>query len=279
MAMNETRRKLAIATWSPPSEGNIYGKLTLDAEEAIAFLDHLRRTTGEKVSFTHLVGKAVAEALAAAPGLNGRIHLGRYIPYDDVAMMYLVAIDGGADLGGKKISRAHEKSIVETARELSAAAEKLRKGQDEDFEKSKGALKILPTFLLRWVVWLTGWLATSWGLSIPTLGVRPFPFGSCVITSVGMFGLDEAFAPHTPFARVPVLILVGAAKPRAVVHDGAITMRHQITITATIDHRFVDGMEGARLAKIVRERVENPWPMIGLQQRPALEELGISGEA
>ena len=38
MAMNSTRRKLAIATWSAPSEGNIYGKLTMDAEEAMAFL-------------------------------------------------------------------------------------------------------------------------------------------------------------------------------------------------------------------------------------------------
>ncbi len=64
---NTLRRKLAIASWSSPSEGNIYGKLTVDATEALAYLDHLRETTGEKVTVTHLVGKAVAEALAAEP--------------------------------------------------------------------------------------------------------------------------------------------------------------------------------------------------------------------
>ena len=35
----------------------------------------------------------------------------------------------------------------------------------------------------------------------PGLGLEAFPFGSAVITSVGMMGLDEGFAPPTPFAR------------------------------------------------------------------------------
>jgi len=38
MAMNSTRRKLAIGTWSAPREGNIYGKLTLNAEPALAYI-------------------------------------------------------------------------------------------------------------------------------------------------------------------------------------------------------------------------------------------------
>src|SRR5437868_3292437 len=39
MSKMSTRRKLAIATWGNPGEGNIYGKLTLDATEALAYLD------------------------------------------------------------------------------------------------------------------------------------------------------------------------------------------------------------------------------------------------
>ena len=55
-----TRRKLAIATWSAPREGNIYGKLTVDATHALAYLDKVRAETGEKVTITHFVGKVVA---------------------------------------------------------------------------------------------------------------------------------------------------------------------------------------------------------------------------
>ena len=39
MAKMSTRRKLAIATWGSPREGNIYGKMTLDATPAIGHLE------------------------------------------------------------------------------------------------------------------------------------------------------------------------------------------------------------------------------------------------
>ncbi len=275
--MNSTRRKLAIATWSAPREGNIYGKLEVDAEPLTRFIQHVRATTGDKITVTHLVGKAVAEALAASPGLNGRILWGKFVPYDQVAITYLVALEDGADLAKAKVEHADTKSVVEIAGELRALASKLRGGKDPAFEKTKGTLRMLPSWVLRPLIWLTGWLASAVGLSVPALGVEPFPFGSCIITSVGMFGLDEAFAPPTPFARVPVLVLVGAVSERAVVHEGTVMGRKRLTITATIDHRFVDGAPAARLAKVVKERLENPWPLIGLERSPLEETLEGAG--
>jgi hypothetical protein len=38
------RRKLAIATYDAPREANIYGKLTVDASQALAYIDPLRKT-------------------------------------------------------------------------------------------------------------------------------------------------------------------------------------------------------------------------------------------
>lgn len=49
------RRKLAIATWASPKEGNIYEKLTLDVAEAQRYIEHVRETTGEKVTVTSVV--------------------------------------------------------------------------------------------------------------------------------------------------------------------------------------------------------------------------------
>ncbi|HMV69525.1 MAG TPA: 2-oxo acid dehydrogenase subunit E2 [Myxococcota bacterium] len=262
--MNSTRRKLAIATWSAPREGNIYGKLTVDAVEATRFCEHLRATTGEKVSITHLVGKAVATALRAAPGLNGRILFDRYIPHDTVDVTFLVALEDGADLAKAKVDNADRLGVDGIAASLRQRAERLRGGKDPDFEKNKGTLRALPVLLIRPLVWLIGWLASALGASIPALGVERFPFGSCIITSVGMFGLDEGYAPPTPFARVPLLILVGAVRPAPTIVDGAVEVRDQLTITATVDHRFVDGMELGRLAKIVRAVLEDPWGQLGV---------------
>lgn len=254
-----TRRKLAIATWSEPREGNIYGKMTVDATKALAYLEEIRQKTGEKVTITHLVGKAVAEALAKAPTLNGRIVWGKYVPFDTVDVTFLVALEGGNDLAKAKVGTADRKSLVEIARELGSLSGRLRSGGDREFEKSKGAIKAMPMWLLKRVVSLTGFLASGLGLSLPALGVAPFPFGSCIVTSLGMFGVDEAFVPPTPFARVPLYILVGAVRERPAVVDGQLTVRTQVTICATIDHRFIDGAQLGTLAKVMREYIEDPY--------------------
>lgn len=269
MLQMTTRRKLAIATWGPPDEGNILGKLTLDATEAVAFLAHLRATTGEKVSMTHLVGKVVGNALAQAPGLNGYLRFGRYIPHDHVNVTYLVALEEGQDLAKAKVDDIDKMSVVEVAKDLRGRAAKLRSGKDDAFEKSKGPLKLLPTWLIRPMLKLTGWLTGSLGISMPAFGLEAFPFGSCIVTSVGMFGLDEGFAPFTPFARVPLLVLVGTVRDGVVAVDGVPTVRKQVTITATIDHRFLDGAQGGVLAKVVRQQIEDPWTMAGIE-RPAI---------
>ena len=103
MAKMSIRRKLAIASWGEPSEGNIYGKLTVDMTRALRYLEELRGRSGEKVTVTHLVGKAIAEALRRAPTLNGRVRLGEYIPFDTVDIAFLVALEGGNDLAKAKV--------------------------------------------------------------------------------------------------------------------------------------------------------------------------------
>ena len=256
-----TRRKLAIATWRAPAEGNIYGKLTVDVTEVMKYLAATREKTGEKVTITHFVGHAVADALADMPSLNGRIFLGRYIPHETVDITFLVALEEGADLAKATVARADKKGVPVIAQELRALAAKLRDGQDEDFNKAKPLLKALPTWALRPIIFMTGWLASSAGLSIPALGVRPYAFGSAIITSVGMLGVDEAYAPPTPFARVPVYVLIGAVRDLPAVVDGEVVVRKQMTLTTTLDHRFIDGFQGGILARRMRDLFANPWQL------------------
>jgi pyruvate/2-oxoglutarate dehydrogenase complex dihydrolipoamide acyltransferase (E2) component len=263
-----TRRKLAIATWGPPREGNIYGKMTVDATNALAWLAHLRETTGERVTITHFVGRVVGEALSQAPSLNGYIRLGRYVPHDRTSLAFLVALEEGANLAKAKVTDIDKKSVVEVAAELRELAVRLREGKDEEFNRSQDPVKMLPTWLIRPLVWTIGWLTSSMGVGVKALGLEPFPFGSCIVTSVGMFGLDEGYAPPTPFARTPLLVLIGALKEMPAVIDGEIVIRKQLALTATIDHRFMDGHQGGVLAKVVRRSFEAPWELDGLQAPP-----------
>jgi hypothetical protein len=256
---NSVRRKLAIASWRPPREGNIYGKLELDATEAMAYLEDVRARTGERVTLTHLVAKATAAALAAEPTLNGRIRLGRYVPNDRVSLAFLVTMPDGSDLGRARVDDIDRKHVATVAAELRERSERLRHGADDDWERSKQLVRVLPTWLLRPLVWLTGWLTSSLGVDARALGLERQPFGSGIVTSVGMLGLDEAFVPQTPFARVPLYVLIGAVRERPTVLDGRIVTRPTLTVTATIDHRFIDGFQAATLAREFRRVFDDPW--------------------
>jgi len=269
-----TRRKLAIATWGPPTEGNIYGRLALDTEEVERYLAWLRQSTGEKVTLTAFVGACVARGLAKTPSLNGRIWLGRYIPHETVALSFLVALEEGGDLGKAKIERADEKGPQAIARELRERAGTLHQGKDEAYNKSKGVIRLLPTWLLRPMLRWVGWLGGCGGFSIPALGVEPFPFGAAIITSIGMLGIDEGLVPPTPFAHVPLYVCVGAQRRVPAEHGGELALRPQVVITATIDHRFVDGYQLATLTKLMRELFANPWVFSGLERAPAEASLG-----
>lgn len=257
--MTSTRRKLAIATWSPPAEGNIFGKVTIDVSEAVRYIQHVHETTGEKISITHLVGKAAGNALAKTPTLNGKILFNGFVPFDTVDITYLVATDG--DLAKTKIDNVDQKSVTEIAAELRARAGKVRSGEDQEFKKQMQSVKLIPVFLLRPRLKFTGWLASALGVSIKALGVQRHAFGSCVITSVGMLGFDEGYAPFTPFARVPLLLLVGAIRDKPTVVDNQVVVRPLVTITATVDHRFIDGAQLGILAAEFRKVLEHPFEL------------------
>jgi hypothetical protein len=265
---NTVRRKLAIASWRPPREPNIYGKLDLDASEALAYLEAVRERTGERVTITHLVGKATALALAEEPTLNGRIRFGRYLPNDRVSLAFLVTMPDGSDLARAKVDDVDRKDLAVIAAELRERAERLRTEADTDWEQSKRIVRALHPFLLRPLVWLTGWLTASLGVEARPLGLERQPFGSGIVTSVGMLGLDEAWVPPTPFARVPLYVLIGSVRDRPVAVDGAVVVRPMLTVTATVDHRFVDGFQAAVLARAFRRVFEDPWSLDDTAREP-----------
>lgn len=253
------RRKLAIASWSPPREGNIYGKLTLDCTEAKKYMEHVRKTSGQKVTITHLVGKALGEALAATPTLNGRIVCRRFVPFKKVNVAFLVALEDGKNLFKVRVDDVDKKSTSDIASELGEGAMKLRNKDDKQLKQTTSLLKIVPRFILPGLLWLQGYLASALGLQSTWLGMERFPFGSGIVTSVGMLGFDEGYAPPTPFARTPILVLVGAMKPRPMVVDGELVVRETVSITATVDHRFIDGYQLGHVAKVFRRVIEDPW--------------------
>ena len=194
------RRRISIASYKPPHEGVIHAAMTLDCSRVVAYLDSVREASGKKVTITAFMGAIVGRALRAEPTLNGRIHLGRYIPYDSVNVAFLVQVNEGENLAQVLLEDIDTMSPLDVYDGLHAKASNVRTGGDKNFEKSIKLTGKLPTPILRRVLSLGGFMTTGARKSVA--GQPAFPLVSALITSVGMHEGDVGFVPPTPFLRV-----------------------------------------------------------------------------
>ncbi len=250
-------RRVAGAMWHSPDDPQIFGALDLDAGPILAAIDHAR-TAGHRITPTHLVGRALAHALVEVPEVNVQIRGGFARPRESVDVFFITAVSGGRDLSGVKIAHADDKSAVAVADELERRSSALKRGDDAEFARTKQLTDQLPVWLLRPALRLSAFLTETLRLELPRLGLHASPFGSAMVSSVGMLGLPRGFAPLAWMYDVPVLVLVGEIAPQAVVVDGQVVAREVLPITATIDHRYVDGWQVAKLMRAFRAYLAAP---------------------
>ncbi len=242
-------RRMAAAMWRSPSDPSIYGSMDVDATAALAFMRDHQERSGVKLSITHLVARAVALAMRDQPEINGKVrYWGRLEQRSTIDIFVTVATEGNRDLSGARIDRADEKSLAEVAGEIRDRAGKIRSGKDASYKRSKSALQRVPWWLTRPTTWLSDILVNELHLDLAAQGMPSDPFGSAIVTSVSMFGIDSAFAPFVPLARCPMLILVPEIRPRPWVVGDRIEPRPVLRLCATFDHRIIDGAAAGRFA-------------------------------
>ena len=254
-----TFRRMAAAMWRAPRDPSIYGSMDLDATAMLAFLEAERRTSAVKLTITHAVARAVALALAEQPELNAKVRFwGRLEQRARVDVFVTVATEGARDLSGVRIDGADGKSLVTLARELAERAGAIRAGNDRSYRRSKRALRQLPWWLARPATWMSDVLVNELHVDLPAQGMPADPFGSAIVTSVGMFGIDAAFAPFVPLARCPMLFLVPEVRPRPWAVGERVEVRPVLRLCATFDHRLVDGAAAGRFAARLGELFAEP---------------------
>lgn len=265
-------RRIAAVAWDPPQNPTIYGSIVVRAERLQAWLERQRELTGERLTITHAVARAAAIVMARHPDMNGFVRGASLVLRKDVDVFLQVAIPsaerlGETDLSGVVIRNADRKDIATVARELRAGAERIRKGEDKAFQKTKGQARLLPGFVFRWALKLIRFLQYRLNLNPSFLGAPRDPFGSIMVTSLGMMGISFAFAPFFPMGVAPVLLLVGAVEDTVVPEDGKPVVVKAFRLNGTMDHRFIDGVHAAILSRELQALLEDPEQL----------ELGPSG--
>src|ERR1700722_13195010 len=192
---------------------------------------HLTRTSGTKVSFTHLIGYAVVKALAAQPSLNsayvadadGKGHPG-VLRHEHVGLG--LAVDVSRPDGARTL-------MVPVIREAERLDFRTFVLAYEELVRKVHAGKISPDDFAGTTVTLTnpGTLGTV--QSVPRL----MP-GQGVIVGVGSIGMPPELQ---------------AADPRAL---AALGVGPVVTITSTYDHRIIQGAESGMFLAHISELLQ-----------------------
>ncbi len=80
--------------------------------------------------------------------------------------------------------------------------------------------------------------------------------GTITLSNLGMFGIDT----FTAIINQPesCILAIGGIKEKPIVSNGEIVPGKMMNMTASFDHRVIDGAVGAAFLNNVRELLENP---------------------
>jgi pyruvate dehydrogenase E2 component (dihydrolipoamide acetyltransferase) len=120
-------------------------------------------------------------------------------------------------------------------------------------------MKRVPAFLLRRSLQLLSFFAYTLNFDPTVFGVPRAAFGSIMITNIGSLGLDVAYPPLVPYSRVPILLAIGAVRDAPVAEGDRIVVGKVMNVSVTFDHRFIDGVHAAAMAKILRAWFDDPF--------------------
>jgi pyruvate dehydrogenase E2 component (dihydrolipoamide acetyltransferase) len=94
-----------------------------------------------------------------------------------------------------------------------------------------------------------------------TLGPDDVTGGTCTLTNLGMFGIDEFMAIINP--PESAIMAAGQIKDAVVAVDKQVVVRPQMILTLSVDHRVIDGSLAARFLGRIKQLLEIPCPLLG----------------
>jgi pyruvate dehydrogenase E2 component (dihydrolipoamide acetyltransferase) len=256
-------RKIAIGTWRTAYDPSVYGTIELRMDKAIQYIHEFREKTGKKLTVSHMMAKAAAMVLKECPDANALLRWNRVYLRKRIGIFFQVVMtDEGAnkvDLSGATLYDLESKSVEQIYDEFNDKVAEVRARKDPALEKTRTTFLGIPYFALNFVLKAISFLSYTLNLDLRWVGIPNDPFGSMMITNIGSLGLDIAYVPLVPYARVPILIAMGSVKDLPVVEKGQIVPGKIMRVNATFDHRFIDGFHASVMSRVLRQWMEHPF--------------------
>lgn len=82
--------------------------------------------------------------------------------------------------------------------------------------------------------------------------------GTFTLSNLGMYGIDRFDAIINP-PQAAILAVGRAIKTPVAMPDDSIALRPMMSLTLTVDHRAMDGLQGAQFLADIKDRIEKPY--------------------
>lgn len=260
-------RRIAIGTWQTTKDPSVYGQIALRCDKMFAYMEALKQRTGKRITLSHIMAKVVGIVMHEMPDANAVLRFNKIYLRQDIGVFFQVALEdpatGEIDLSGATVFDTHKKSVVEIVDDFDQKVGAVRALKDKSLEKTRSTFKSVPAFMLNWILDAMSLFMYTLNLDMRWAGLPRDPFGSVMITNIGTLGLEEAYVPLVPYSKVPLLIALGAVKDEAVVENGQVEVAKVLRVCATFDHRVLDGMHAAKMAKTLKRVFADPEGELG----------------
>jgi len=218
-----------------------FASVDADMSQARALI-RTARSHDRRITYTHVIVRAAALALAANPDLN-RMVCGGFVHSPGQVDIALSVAGESFAAPLLVIQGADSKEIGSLAGEIIRRAPEVR---DADREMMRA--------LRRW-----GWLLPMGGVRRIVLRAlfRSFNFrrrGAGTFQVSVVPGVDRAMSP---VFSASAMLVAGSVKDRVVAVEGRTMVRPTVTLTACADHRVWDGYAGQRFLLSVQEILES----------------------
>lgn len=255
--LNTDWRKVASTIYRKPVDSKIYGSVEIDVTELEKFISE-KRKQGIKITITHIMTLIMGRALKyEVPELNTYLRRGKVVPRGQIDAMVSVLLES-SQMGSVKIENTDQLTISEFAEEIKDKIKQSRHGNENSTMQSKNMLASFPWPFRSWLFKLYKTFTIHWGISIPFLGLTTNSFGSYVVSNIGTLGLDSGYGALMPSTNVSIVLILGGVLKKPVVVNDEIVPRRILSLSATLDHRVVDGSHGGKLFRYIKYMVKNP---------------------
>jgi pyruvate dehydrogenase E2 component (dihydrolipoamide acetyltransferase) len=213
-------RKMSESKMHAP---HFYIGTDVDMTEAVKMRESLvaavEAKTGVRLSFTHMIVKAVATALKEFPQLNSSLDGENIKLWRDINIGIAVGLEDGLIV--PVLRGANNLSLIQIASEASKLVTKAKEKKLREEE---------------------------------------FSGGTFTISNMGALDIESFYAiinvPETSILAVAKI----ADKPVAV--NGQVAIRKMMNMTASVDHRVVDGVQAAKFLQKVKTILEAPYSLL-----------------